>query len=479
MTAPDPHAFPSPWRWASSPPASPAPANANVDVVNFSFSPATVTHPGRRLGDLDQPRRRHHAQRPRQRRQLSLRQRLRRPTRRQRRPEQRAWTATLVFTTAGTFPYHCARPRPGDERHGGGEQRRRPATPARSSFSNTSYTSYEGTAHAAITVQRVGGDDGAASVHYATSNGSAVAGSDYAATSGNLSWADHDGGNKTFAVPIINDSTPEGNESVNLALSNATGAALASPSTATLTIVDNDTAGPAGTLSFTAAEQSVAEGAGSATAAVQRTGGTNGAVSVGLRRQRRLGHRRRRLHPRRRHRHLRRRRRGEQDLRRPHPRRLHDRGQRDRQPHALQPHRRRRPGLARRADPHHPRRRRADRAVRGRRLHPLPARQPLPGDGGLPPPHRLRAPARPPHSVHRAGGDVLVLQRGQHRDADQGAERLRRAVQPLLGLLRRHHQRRVHRHRGRHRGAAAQDLHNPQGMAALPVQDTDAFATCP
>ena len=193
-------------------------------------------------------------------------------------PNSSAWSATLVFTAPGTFPYHC-------QIHGLAMSGTVVVTGAASNpgairFSSTSYTITEGSAHANVTVQRVSGDDGAASVHYATSNGSAVAGNDYTATSGNLSWADHDSGNKTFAVPIINDSTPEGNESVNLALSNVTGAALASPSTATLTIVDNDSAGPAGTLSFTAAEQSVAEGAGSATAAVQRTGGSNGAVSV-------------------------------------------------------------------------------------------------------------------------------------------------------------------------------------------------------
>jgi hypothetical protein len=82
-------------------------------------------------------------------------------------------------------------------------------------------------------------------VNYATSNGTAAAGSDYAATSGTLSWANGDAASKTFAVAMLDDSLPEGNETVNLTLSApAGGASLGSPSTATLTIVDNE--GPPG-----------------------------------------------------------------------------------------------------------------------------------------------------------------------------------------------------------------------------------------
>ena len=193
-------------------------------------------------------------------------------------PASNAWTATLVFSSDGTFPYHCFVH--GLVMSGTVVVSSVQSNPGALRFNNASFTVVEGAAQAVITVQRVDSDDSAASVHYAASNGSATAGSDYGATSGNLDWADHDDGNKTFAVPIINDSAPEGNETVNLALSNATGASLGSPSAATLTIVDNDSAGPAGSLSFTVAEQSVAEGAGSATVAVQRTGGSNGTVSV-------------------------------------------------------------------------------------------------------------------------------------------------------------------------------------------------------
>lgn len=76
---------------------------------------------------------------------------------------------------------------------------------------------------------------------YATSNGTATAGSDYTAMSGTLSWADGDTSNKTFYIPLLDDSSYEGDETVNLTLSNPTGLAiLGSPSSAVLTITEND-----------------------------------------------------------------------------------------------------------------------------------------------------------------------------------------------------------------------------------------------
>ena len=193
------------------------------------------------------------------------------------------WSFTRTFNTAGTIHYHC-------EVHGavGGfgmsgtviVQAGQPSNPGVLRFSKTGYSLDEGGGQAAIVVQRTGGDDGATTVHYATGNGSATAPGDYTAESGTLTWGDHDSANKTFNVPVIDDATPENNETVNLTLSAATGASLGTPSSATLTIVDNDSAGSPGTLSFTTAQQSVGESAGDATVTVQRTGGSTGAVTV-------------------------------------------------------------------------------------------------------------------------------------------------------------------------------------------------------
>ena len=78
---------------------------------------------------------------------------------------------------------------------------------------------------------------------FATSNGTAAAPGDYTAVSQTVSFADGDTANKTISIPIINDTTAEANETVNLTLSSPTGGAtLGTPSTAVLTITDNDVA---------------------------------------------------------------------------------------------------------------------------------------------------------------------------------------------------------------------------------------------
>jgi len=132
-----------------------------------------------------------------------------------------------------------------------------------------------------ITVSRTGGSNGAAAVNYGTSNGTATSGSsnDYTATSGTLNWTNGDAANKTFNVPILDDSTFEGNETFTVTLSGATGATLGGPSVATITINDNEVA-PSGTLSLQSTSYTVLEAATNVTVTVTRTGGTNGAVSV-------------------------------------------------------------------------------------------------------------------------------------------------------------------------------------------------------
>lgn len=108
-------------------------------------------------------------------------------------------------------------------------------------LSVSSYQIDESSTPLTVTATRTGGSTGAVGISYATSNGTAVSGSDYTSASGTLSWANADSADKTFTVPITNDVDVEGNQTFNITLSVPTGgAALGSPSTAVATIVDNE-----------------------------------------------------------------------------------------------------------------------------------------------------------------------------------------------------------------------------------------------
>ncbi len=127
-----------------------------------------------------------------------------------------------------------------------------PSPPGSLQFSSSTYSVNEHGGLAAITVTRTGGNNGTVGVTFTSSNGTAQAGSDYVSVNQQVFFADGDTASKTVNIPITNDSTSEGNETVNLTLSNATGGAtLGSPNTAVLTIMDDDapdtiiTSGPA------------------------------------------------------------------------------------------------------------------------------------------------------------------------------------------------------------------------------------------
>ena len=66
----------------------------------------------------------------------------------------------------------------------------------------------------------------AVTVDYATADGTAVAGEDYTATSGTLTFAAGETA-KTVSVPVLDDALDEGRETFSLKLSNATGAVIA------------------------------------------------------------------------------------------------------------------------------------------------------------------------------------------------------------------------------------------------------------
>ena len=88
-----------------------------------------------------------------------------------------------------------------------------------------------------IAVRRVAGSTGAVTVDYSTVANTATAGSDFVPASGMLSWNDGETTDKTFTVTIVDDTLLEGDETVDLVLSNPGGGAnLSALSTAVLTI---------------------------------------------------------------------------------------------------------------------------------------------------------------------------------------------------------------------------------------------------
>ena len=121
-------------------------------------------------------------------------------------------------------------------------------------FSQSSYLVNEGAGHLDVTVTR-GDTSGTASVDYKTTDtdtfmfgcadtvnnaGGAYGRCDYATSVDTLNFLAGET-TKTFAIPIIDDSLAEGNETFSIVLSNVTGASLGTPATATVTIIDNET----------------------------------------------------------------------------------------------------------------------------------------------------------------------------------------------------------------------------------------------
>jgi uncharacterized delta-60 repeat protein/uncharacterized repeat protein (TIGR01451 family) len=156
----------------------------------------------------------------------------------------------------------------------------------RVNFSSATYSTNENAGVATITVNRTGGILGQLAVIYASSDGTAIAGTDYTSVSNVLQWNDQETGPKTFNVPLNDDQRVNGPRTVSLRLRSPTIGgvtnanalnALGSISNAVLTIQDNDAYG---TVAFTRGVYNVMENGGPAIVTVQRTGGIAQSVTV-------------------------------------------------------------------------------------------------------------------------------------------------------------------------------------------------------
>lgn len=107
-----------------------------------------------------------------------------------------------------------------------------------------SVTVNENAGHVTLTVELQGGDPSCeGTVDYETVNGTAVAGQDYTAKQGTLTFASGDDREASFNVSITNDTADEPSQQFTVTLSNPTGGITeVDPTPATVTITDNDPA---------------------------------------------------------------------------------------------------------------------------------------------------------------------------------------------------------------------------------------------
>ena len=148
-------------------------------------------------------------------------------------------------------------------------------SPGTLALSTNAFSVAENAGSVLVTLTRTGGTLGLVSVNYGTTNGSAVAGSDFTAVNGTLSWPDGDAGAKSFSITINDDGTLEGNETFIVGLAGVAGGATLGSASAVVTIIDDD-----GVVQLASANFVVLEDATNAVVTVNRTGGLTDPVPV-------------------------------------------------------------------------------------------------------------------------------------------------------------------------------------------------------
>ena len=144
----------------------------------------------------------------------------------------------------------------------------------------------EGDGSVTFTVTRTGGTDGEVTVNFATAfslvtGAQAADASDFTPVASVLTFADGQT-SQTVTVDITNDTVVEADEIFRVRLGAPTGGALLGTASETVvTIVDNDSVAPVpGNFTISPPTLNVGEQAGTATFTVNRTGGSDGAVTV-------------------------------------------------------------------------------------------------------------------------------------------------------------------------------------------------------
>jgi hypothetical protein len=112
-------------------------------------------------------------------------------------------------------------------------------------FASDAYSVIESAGTVTLVATRTGGSAGAVSGYYKTSDGTATAGLDYTPTTNAVLWADGDSAPKNISIPILANTAVQSNISFVVTLFAAgSGAALGTPTNATVTILNDPTIAP-------------------------------------------------------------------------------------------------------------------------------------------------------------------------------------------------------------------------------------------
>ena len=148
----------------------------------------------------------------------------------------------------------------------------------KANFAFDVFAENEGGGVAQVMLTRLGGSVGELRVSAAATPDTATAGTDFTAVTNTIVWVHGDVAPKTFPVPLLDDLTVEGDETINLSLFNPSPpGATGSVNVATLTITEDDFFGA---LSFSQPFYDTDERGSNAVITVVRTGGSGGTVSV-------------------------------------------------------------------------------------------------------------------------------------------------------------------------------------------------------
>ena len=161
-----------------------------------------------------------------------------------------------------------------------------PSTAPSFQLSAASYTAVETAGSVPVRVVRTGLTTGTNTVQLDTANGTALAGTDYTALTGQIVTFTAGETQKDVNIPVANRAGLQGNRSFTVALSAPSTGALGSPASATVTLSDAIPLNP-GVLGFSAASYSFSPLNNQATPnslaiTLTRSSGTDGAVSVNL-----------------------------------------------------------------------------------------------------------------------------------------------------------------------------------------------------